>query len=88
MLRRLASTPDCAARGGVPASGEPHRCTVERRTWSLANRRVTVRYERRTNILTAFLHSACAYVRPGSHTDVKLPWYMITLCTEIAGALP
>jgi hypothetical protein len=34
-----------------------HRWKVER---SLANRRLTVRYERRADILTAFLQLACA----------------------------
>ena len=28
--------------------------------WLLANRRLTVRYERRADILRAFLHLACA----------------------------
>jgi hypothetical protein len=30
--------------------------------WLLANRRLTVRYERRADILTAFLHLACALI--------------------------
>jgi transposase len=38
-----------------------HRWTVERSlAWLLANRRLTVRYERRADMLTAFLHLACA----------------------------
>jgi hypothetical protein len=38
-----------------------HRWTVERSlAWLLANRRLTVRYERRADILRAFLHLACA----------------------------
>jgi hypothetical protein len=28
--------------------------------WLLANRRLTIRHERRADILTAFLHLACA----------------------------
>jgi IS4 transposase len=40
-----------------------HRWTVEwSLAWLLANRRLTVRYERRADILTAFLHLACALV--------------------------
>ena len=30
--------------------------------WLLANRRLTVRYERRADVLTAFLHLACALI--------------------------
>jgi hypothetical protein len=30
--------------------------------WLLANRRLVVRYERRADILTAFLHLACALI--------------------------
>jgi hypothetical protein len=30
--------------------------------WLLANRRLTVRYERRADLLTAFLHLACALI--------------------------
>jgi transposase len=38
-----------------------HRWKVERSlAWLLANRRLTVRYERRADILTAFLRLACA----------------------------
>jgi transposase len=38
-----------------------HRWKVERSlAWLLANRRLTVRYERRADILQAFLHLACA----------------------------
>ena len=37
-----------------------HRWKVERSlAWVLANRRLTIRYERRADILTAFLHLAC-----------------------------
>ena len=40
-----------------------HRWRVERSlAWLLANRRLTVRYERRANILQAFLHLACALI--------------------------
>jgi hypothetical protein len=40
-----------------------HRWKVERSlAWLLANRRLTVRYERRADLLTAFLHLACALV--------------------------
>jgi transposase len=38
-----------------------HRWKVERSlSWLLANRQLTVRYERRADILTAFLQLACA----------------------------
>ena len=30
--------------------------------WLLANRRLTVRYERHADLLTAFLHLACALI--------------------------
>jgi transposase len=46
-----------------------HRWKAERSlAWLLANRRLTVRYERRADILTAFLHLAGALVCAG-----KLP---------------
>jgi transposase len=58
------------ARLGRPPSRRTHRpgyhigpaiVEVERSlAWLLANRRLTVRYERRADILTAFLHLACA----------------------------
>jgi transposase len=38
-----------------------HRWKVERSlAWLLANRRLTIRYERRADILEGFLHLACA----------------------------
>jgi transposase len=40
-----------------------HRWKVERSlVWLLANRRLTVRYERRADVLTAFLLLACALI--------------------------
>jgi transposase len=40
-----------------------HRWKVERSlAWLLANRRLTVRYERHADILTAFLHLSCALI--------------------------
>jgi transposase len=46
-----------------------HRWKAERSlAWLLANRRLTVRYERRADILTAFLHLAGALICAG-----KLP---------------
>ena len=40
-----------------------HRWKVERSlAWLLANRRLTVRYERRADILQAFLQLACALI--------------------------
>jgi hypothetical protein len=40
-----------------------HRWKVERSlAWLLANRRLTVRYERRADLLEAFLHLACALI--------------------------
>jgi hypothetical protein len=41
-----------------------HRASVRPYTlaWLLANRRLTVRYERRADILQAFLHLACALI--------------------------
>jgi transposase len=53
------------ARRGVESSQRlgRHRWKVERSlAWLLANRRLTVRYERRADILTAFLHLACALI--------------------------
>ena len=34
-------------------------------SWLVANRRLTVRYERRADLLTAFLHLACALICAG-----------------------
>jgi transposase len=40
-----------------------HRWKVERSlAWLLTNRRLTVRYERRADLLTGFLHLACALI--------------------------
>jgi transposase len=40
-----------------------HRWKVERSlAWLLANRRLVVRYERRADILIAFLHLGCALI--------------------------
>jgi transposase len=63
-LRRRHITPRIARRG-VESSQRlgRHRWKVERSlAWLLANRRLTVRYERRADILTAFLHLACALI--------------------------
>jgi hypothetical protein len=53
------------ARHGVESGTRlgRHRWKVKRSlAWLLANRRLTVRYERRADILTAFLHLSCALV--------------------------
>jgi transposase len=63
-LRRRRITPRIARRGleSNTRLGR-HRWKVERSlAWLLANRRLTVRYERRADILTAFLHLACALI--------------------------
>jgi IS5 family transposase len=63
-LRRRGITPRVAQRGveSTTRLGR-HRWKVERSlAWLLANRRLTVRYERRADILTAFLHLACALI--------------------------
>jgi transposase len=62
LLRRRGITARIARRG-IDSSTRlgRHRWKVERSlAWLLANRRLTVRYERRADILTAFLHLACA----------------------------
>jgi transposase len=64
MLRQRGITPRIARRG-VESSQRlgRHRWKVERSlAWLLANRRLTVRYERRADILTAFLHLASALI--------------------------
>jgi IS5 family transposase len=64
MLRRRKITPRIARRG-IDSSTRlgRHRWKVERSlAWLLANRRLTVRYGRRGDILTAFLHLACALI--------------------------
>jgi hypothetical protein len=64
VLRRRGITPRIA-RCGVESTTwlGRHRWKVERSlAWLLANRRLTVRYERRADILTAFLHLACALI--------------------------
>jgi transposase len=61
-LRRRGITPRIARRG-IESSARlgRHRWKVERSlAWLLANRRLTVRYERRADILTALLRLACA----------------------------
>ena len=63
-LRRRGICPRIARRG-VESSQRlgRHRWKVERSlAWLLANRRLTVRYERRADILTAFLHLSCALI--------------------------
>ena len=63
-LRRRGITPRVARRG-IESSTRlgRHRWKVERSlAWLLANRRLTVRYERRADILTAFLSLACALI--------------------------
>ena len=63
-LRRRGICPRIARRG-VEASTRlgRHRWKVERSlAWLLANRRLTIRYERRADILQAFLHLACALI--------------------------
>jgi transposase len=63
-LRRRGISPRIARRG-VESSQRlgRHRWKVERSlAWLLANRRLTIRYERRADILTAFLHLACVLI--------------------------
>ena len=53
------------ARRGIESSTRlgRQRWKVERSlAWLLANRRLTIRYERRADILTAFLQLACALI--------------------------
>jgi transposase len=64
LLRRRGITARIARRG-VESNTRlgHHRWKVERSlAWLLANRRLTVRYERRADIMTAFLHLACALI--------------------------
>jgi IS5 family transposase len=64
LLRRRGITPRIARRG-VESNTRlgRHRWKVERSpAWLLANRRLTIRYERRADILTALLHLACALI--------------------------
>jgi IS5 family transposase len=63
-LRRRGICPRIARRG-VESSTRlgRHRWKVERSlAWLLANRRLTIRYERRADILQAFLQLACALI--------------------------
>ena len=63
-LRRRGVTPRIARRG-VESSQRlgRHRYVVERSlAWLVGSRRLQVRYERRADILTAFLHLACALI--------------------------
>jgi IS5 family transposase len=63
-LRRRGITPRIARRG--IESGERlgrHRYVVERSpSWLVGYRRLQVRYERRGDVLTGFLHLACALI--------------------------
>jgi transposase len=64
VLRRRGITPRIARRS-VESSQRlgRHRWKVERSlAWLLANRRLTVRYERRADMLSALLHLACALI--------------------------
>ena len=64
VLRHRGISPRIARRG-VESSQRlgRHRWKVERSlAWLLANRRLTVRYERRADILQGFLHLACALI--------------------------
>jgi len=64
LLRRRGICPRIARRG-VESSQRlgRHRWKVERSlAWLLANRRLTIRYERRADLLTAFSHLACALI--------------------------
>ena len=64
LLRRRGITPRIARRG-IESNTRlgRHRWKVERSlAWLLANRRLTVRYERRSDLLPAFLHLACALI--------------------------
>jgi hypothetical protein len=64
LLRRRGITPRIARRR-IDSSTRlgRHRWKVERSlAWLLANRRLTVRYERRGDLLQAFLHLACALI--------------------------
>jgi transposase len=64
VLRHRGISPRIARRG-VESSQRlgRHRWKVERSlAWLLANRRLTVRYERRADIVTALLHLACALI--------------------------
>jgi len=64
LLRRRGITPRIARRG-VESNTRlgRHRWKAERSlAWLLANRRLTVRYERRADLLTAFLHLAWALI--------------------------
>jgi transposase len=64
LRRRRGITPRIARRGveSTTRLGR-HRWKVERSlAWLLANRRLTVRYERRADLLTAFLHLGCALI--------------------------
>ena len=72
MLRRRGITPRIARRG-VESNTRlgRHRWKVERSlAWLLANRRLTIRYERRADILQAFLHLACALICVGKLTPL------------------
>jgi hypothetical protein len=63
-LRRRGICPRIARRG-IESSQllGRHRWKVDRSlAWLLANRRLTVRYERHADLLTAFLHLACALI--------------------------
>ncbi len=66
-MRRRGITPRVARRG-LESSQRlgRQRWKVERSlAWLLANRRLTVRYERRADILTAFLYLACVLICAG-----------------------
>jgi transposase len=64
LLRRRGITPRIARRGMESSTRlGRHRWKVERSlAWLVGYRRLTVRYERRADILTALLHLGCALI--------------------------
>ena len=72
LLRRRGICPRIARRGVESLRAGRHRWKVERSlAWLVANRRLTVRYERRADVLTAFLHLACALICAGKLDRIK-----------------
>jgi IS5 family transposase len=76
-LRRRGICPRIARRGRESSQRlGRHRYVVERSlAWLVGYRQLQVRYERRADILTAFLHLACALIclKERNHSNVTKP---------------
>jgi hypothetical protein len=81
-LHRRGNTPSIARRGFPPHDRlGRHRYVVERSlAWLVGYRRLQGRYERRADILVAFLHLACALICLKSLNRTKVGNMLLVAC--------